>query len=101
MPTYDYQCQTCGHKFELFQQMSDPVKKKCPECKKLQLKRLIGSGSAVMFKGSGFYETDYRSDSYKKDAKQAKESSKPKKDDKKSSDSKKSSKDNSSLPKKS
>jgi|TARA_B110001454_G_scaffold204313_1_gene212992 predicted nucleic acid-binding Zn ribbon protein len=81
--------------------MSDPVKKKCPECKKLQLKRLIGSGSAVMFKGSGFYETDYRSDSYKKDAKQAKESSKPKKDDKKSSDSKKSSKDNSSSPKKS
>ena len=81
--------------------MSAPVKKKCPECAKLQLKRLIGAGSAVMFKGSGFYETDYRSDAYKKDAKQATESSKPKKDDKKSSDSKKSSKDNSSSSKKS
>lgn len=101
MPTYEYQCQACGFEFELFQQMSDAVKKKCPECEKLQLKRLIGAGSAVMFKGSGFYETDYRSDSYKKDAKQAKESSKPKKDDKKPSDTKKSGKDNSSSSKKS
>ncbi len=94
MPTYDYQCQDCGHEFELFQQMSAPVKKKCPECGKLKLKRLIGSGSAVVFKGSGFYETDYRSEAYKKDAKAAKESNKPKKDDKnskvKSSSSKKS-----------
>jgi predicted nucleic acid-binding Zn ribbon protein len=73
--------------------MSASVKKKCPECKKLKLKRLIGSGSAVMFKGSGFYETDYRSESYKKDAKAAKESLKPKKDNKKkSNNSKKSSK---------
>lgn len=86
MPTYDYQCQNCGHEFELFQQMSAPVKKKCPECGKLKLKRLIGSGSAVVFKGSGFYETDYRSESYKNDAKAAKESDKPKKDDKKSKD---------------
>ena len=93
MPTYEYQCQECGHAFELFQQMSASVKKKCPECKKLKLKRLIGSGSAVMFKGSGFYETDYRSESYKNDAKAAKESLKPKKDDKKkSNNSKKSSK---------
>ncbi len=74
MPTYEYQCQECGHAFELFQQMSASIKKKCPECEKLKLKRLIGSGSAVMFKGSGFYETDYRSESYKKDAKAAKES---------------------------
>jgi len=58
--------------------MSAPVKKKCPECEKLKLKRLIGTGSAVMFKGSGFYETDYRSDSYKNAAKADKESSKPK-----------------------
>lgn len=86
MPTYDYQCQNCGHAFELFQQMSAPVKKKCPECGTLKLKRLIGSGSAVVFKGSGFYETDYRSESYKKDAKAAKESLTPKKDDKKSND---------------
>lgn len=101
MPTYEYKCQSCGHEFELFQQMSDAVKKKCPVCAKLQLKRLIGSGSAVMFKGSGFYETDYRSESYKKDAKKADESSKPKKDTKKSSDSKKNSKDNSASSKKS
>ena len=78
MPTYDYRCDACDHEFELFQQMSAPVKKKCPACAKLKLKRLIGTGSAVMFKGSGFYETDYRSDSYKKDAKADKESSKPK-----------------------
>jgi putative FmdB family regulatory protein len=78
MPTYDYRCDACGHEFEFFQQMSAPVKKKCPECLKLKLKRLIGTGSAVMFKGSGFYETDYRSDSYKKAAKADKESSKPK-----------------------
>ncbi len=86
MPAYDYQCQNCGHEIELFQQMSAPVKKKCPECGKLKLKRLIVSGSAVVFKGSGFYETDYRSESYKNDAKAAKESDKPKKDDKKSKD---------------
>ena len=78
MPTYDYKCDACGHEFELFQQMSAPVKKKCPECSKLKLKRLIGTGSGVMFKGSGFYETDYRSDSYKKAAKADRESSKPK-----------------------
>jgi putative FmdB family regulatory protein len=66
MPTYDYQCEACGHAFELFQSMSAPVKRKCPECKKSKLKRLIGTGSGVLFKGSGFYETDYRSDSYKK-----------------------------------
>ncbi|MBG84419.1 MAG: FmdB family transcriptional regulator [Phycisphaerae bacterium] len=66
MPTYDYLCEACGHAFELFQSMSAPVKRKCPECKKSKLKRLIGTGSGVLFKGSGFYETDYRSDSYKK-----------------------------------
>ena len=78
MPTYDYRCDACGLEFELFQQMSAPVKKKCPECSKLKLKRLIGTGSGVMFKGSGFYETDYRSDSYKKAAKADRESTKPK-----------------------
>ena len=66
MPTYDYECDACGHEFELFQQISDPVKRKCPECGKLKLRRLFGTGAAVVFKGSGFYETDYRSDSYKK-----------------------------------
>lgn len=66
MPTYEYVCDACDHEFELFQQMSDPVKRKCPDCGKLKLRRLIGTGAAVLFKGSGFYETDYRSDSYKK-----------------------------------
>lgn len=68
MPTYDYECDACGHAFELFQSISEPVKKKCPECKKQKLRRLFGTGAALMFKGSGFYTTDYRSDSYKKAA---------------------------------
>jgi putative FmdB family regulatory protein len=68
MPTYDYLCDACEHEFELFQSISEPVKKKCPECGKQKLRRLFGTGAAVMFKGSGFYQTDYRSDSYKKGA---------------------------------
>ncbi len=68
MPTYDYECDACNHEFELFQSISEPVKRKCPECGKLKLRRLFGTGAAVVFKGSGFYETDYRSDSYKKAA---------------------------------
>ena len=64
MPTYDYECQKCGHTFEKFQSMLDEHLKRCPECKG-KLKRLIGTGAGVIFKGSGFYETDYRSDSYK------------------------------------
>jgi len=66
MPTYDYRCNACEHEFELFQSMSEGVKKKCPECGKLKLERLIGTGSALIFKGSGFYETDYRSKDYSK-----------------------------------
>ena len=69
MPTYDYLCDSCGHKFELFQGINDKLVRKCPECKKLKLRRLFGTGAALMFKGSGFYQTDYRSDSYKKAAK--------------------------------
>lgn len=68
MPTYDYECEACDHGFELFQQISDPLKRKCPECGKLKLRRLFGTGAAVVFKGSGFYETDYRSDAYNKAA---------------------------------
>jgi len=68
MPTYDYVCDGCGHAFELFQSMTDEVKKTCPKCKKKKLRRLIGSGGAIVFKGSGFYKTDYRSESYKKGA---------------------------------
>jgi len=66
MPTYDYQCAACGHAFELFQSMKDPVKRTCPACGKRSLERLIGTGAAILFKGSGFYQTDYRSESYKK-----------------------------------
>jgi len=68
MPTYDYVCDECGHAFELFQQMSDGVKRKCPECGSLSLRRLVGTGAGVIFKGSGFYQTDYRSDAYTKAA---------------------------------
>ncbi len=68
MPTYDYQCTACDHEFEHFQSISSPVMRKCPECGKSKLKRLIGPGAAVVFKGSGFYQTDYRSESYKKRA---------------------------------
>lgn len=86
MPTYDYRCSNCGHEFELFQSMSDSPKRKCPECAKLALERLIGTGAAVLFKGSGFYETDYRSDSYKKAAEAEKKGSNGStKDDKKKS----------------
>ncbi|MCE9547873.1 MAG: zinc ribbon domain-containing protein [Planctomycetia bacterium] len=74
MPTYDYECDGCGHKFELFQSMAEPVKRKCPKCGKQKLRRLFGTGGAIVFKGSGFYQTDYRSDSYKKGA----EADKPK-----------------------
>ena len=66
MPTYDYQCSACGHTFEQFQSINANPLKKCPKCGKLKLKRLLGTGAGVIFKGSGFYETDYRSESYKK-----------------------------------
>jgi putative FmdB family regulatory protein len=69
MPTYDYECDACGHKFEEFQSMMDKVLKKCPACKKPKLRRLLGTGAAIIFKGSGFYQTDYRSESYKSGAK--------------------------------
>ena len=82
MPTYDYACRNCGHEFELFQQMTAKVKRKCPECGKASLERLIGTGAGVIFKGGGFYETDYRSDSYRKGAEAEKKAS-----EKKSADS--------------
>ena len=76
MPTYDYECDACGHTLEIFQGINDPKKKKCPECGKNKLQRLFGTGAAIVFKGSGFYETDYRSEGYKKAAKKDKESQK-------------------------
>ena len=69
MPTYDYECQACGHTFEKFQSITAPAVKTCPECGKRKVKRLIGTGAGIIFKGSGFYQTDYRSDSYKEAAK--------------------------------
>lgn len=60
MPTYDYKCQACGHTFEELQSFSAPVLTKCPACKKNKLERLFGGGGAIIFKGGGFYETDYR-----------------------------------------
>ena len=88
MPTYDYECGACGHEMELFQGINEPVKKKCPECGKLKLKRLFGSGAAIVFKGSGFYQTDYRSEGYKKAAKADKKSTGETKSESKSGDSK-------------
>jgi putative FmdB family regulatory protein len=68
MPTYDYKCRGCDHQFEELQSFSEPPLTKCPSCKKNKLARLFGGGGAIIFKGSGFYETDYRKDSYKKAA---------------------------------
>jgi putative FmdB family regulatory protein len=74
MPTYEYTCDHCEHHFELFQQMTDPVKRKCPECGRLTLRRLVGAGAGILFRGNGFYQTDYRSDSYRKAAEAEKKS---------------------------
>ena len=68
MPTYDYRCKKCGHTWEIFQSIKAEPIKKCPDCKKNQAERVIGPGAAILFKGSGFYLTDYRSESYKKAA---------------------------------
>jgi putative FmdB family regulatory protein len=75
VPTYEYRCEECGHEFERFQTITARPIRKCPNCDKATVKRLIGVGSGVIFKGSGFYETDYRSESYKKGQKS--EKSKP------------------------
>jgi putative FmdB family regulatory protein len=75
MPTYDYQCEGCGHTFEEFQSITADPLKKCPACGKKKLQRLISGGAAVLFKGSGFYQTDYRSESYKSAAKKEAEQS--------------------------
>ena len=75
MPTYEYECQKCGHRFDAFQSMKDDPLLECPKCKG-PIKRMIGTGAGFIFKGSGFYLTDYRSESYKKQAKKEKESKK-------------------------
>ena len=66
MPTYEYECRNCHHKFELYQNITAKPITRCPKCKKNKVRRLIGRGAGIIFKGSGFYQTDYRSDHYKK-----------------------------------
>jgi len=87
MPTYEYICKNCGHELEQFQSITAKAMRQCPECGEKELKRLFGIGSGVIFKGSGFYQTDYRSESYKKGEKKEKDthSSKAKSKETKSS----------------
>ncbi len=77
MPTYEYACRSCGYEFEEFQSMSAKPLRKCPQCAKSALERLIGTGAAIIFKGGGFFETDYRSESYMKGAEAEKKTSEP------------------------
>ena len=69
MPTYEYKCSACGHAFEQFQSITAAPLRRCPECGKAKVKRLLGTGAGIIFKGSGFYITDYRDASYKEKAK--------------------------------
>ena len=87
MPTYDYHCRHCDHTFEHFQSIIDKPLRTCPSCSKRSLRRLIGAGSALIFKGKGFYQTDYRSENYKKSEKAEKQESQPKKKSDKSTES--------------
>lgn len=77
MPTYEYKCRACGHEFEEFQPISAKPVRKCPQCGKLAVNRLISTGGGIIFRGSGFYETDYRSESYKAEAKKESDNGKP------------------------
>ena len=77
MPTYEYVSNACGHSFDELQSFSDAPLTKCPACKKKKLRRLFGTGAAVLFKGAGFYETDYRSESYKSAAKKEADTTTP------------------------
>ena len=88
MPTYEYHCDACEHDFEEFQSSPRTPLTKCPSCKKKKLRRLFGTGASIIFKGSGFYETDYRSESYKSGAKAETDAAKPA-DDKSKSDGEK------------
>ena len=91
MPTYDYVCDTCGNEFDAFESIMSQPQTDCPKCKAPKLRRKIGPGAAILFKGSGFYKTDYRSDSYKSAAKaeqSSSESSSTSKNDSKSDSSK-------------
>src|SRR5262249_8082397 len=76
MPTYEYHCDACEHNFDEFQSINDKPLKKCPKCGRPKLRRVFGAGAAIIFKGSGFYHTDYHSKSYKAAAKADQESAK-------------------------
>ena len=78
MPTYEYRCRACGHAFERMHPMADPPVRTCPKCSKPRVERLISSGGGLLFKGSGFYITDYRSQGYKDRAKADSDAAKPK-----------------------
>lgn len=69
MPTYEYKCRACDHRFEAFQSITEDPLEKCPKCGNYSVERLISAGGGLIFKGSGFYITDYRKESYKRDAK--------------------------------
>ncbi len=103
MPTYEYHCGACDATVDIFQPIKSSPKRTCPECGARKLKRQIGAGAGILFKGSGFYETDYRSDSYKKAASKEKESTSSSSDSNTSSDKsaskKKGAKEGSSKPK--
>ena len=98
MPTYEYECKACDHRFDLWQRMTDDPIKECPECGG-EVRRLVSAGAGIIFKGSGFYATDYRSEGYKKRSKEessskdSKESKDGKKEDKKKDSSSQSSTD--------
>jgi putative FmdB family regulatory protein len=77
MPTYEYICDACEHEFEQFQSITAPPVKACPECRKKKVRRKISTGAGILFKGGGFYETDYRSKSYSDAAKKDAEAAKP------------------------
>jgi len=89
MPTYEYECTKCGHLFEKFQSMKDEPLKRCPKCR-CKVKRLLGTGAGIIFKGSGFYQTDYRSSAYHEAAKREKSAgeAKPAAESRASTDSK-------------
>ena len=76
MPTYEYECQKCHHRFELFQSIKDEPRKTCPKCRG-RVKRLLGTGAGLIFKGSGFYTTDYRKPNYAESAKKESGATKP------------------------
>ncbi len=85
MPTYEYRCDACDHEWEEFQSITAKPTKECPDCKKQKAKRIISAGGGLIFKGSGFYQTDYRSESYKKGASADKKASDTSKSDSSSS----------------